>query len=328
MIFQYTSFLASWPYSFPALMRISCFRDEIRLRRITKYKEIAIKILMKNATIITLVIFLVTCFFLNGAAGTFDPAVYQAQKTLKELGYDPGAPDGIWGKKTTAAIKSFQRDNGLPMTGKLDAVTKTKLNSRKPSFQLSLVEAVKENHMITVKALLAAGADVNTRDKFGETLLHMAAVRGYKEMSSMLITKGAEVNSRDERGLTPLHAAAWGGYQEILTLLINKGADINVRSADGMTPLHMAALSGHPKIIDHLILKGAEINARNEDGMTPLHAAAFEGHLAAVESLVANGADADAENADGMTPQDIASQEGYLAVVEFLRKNGSQTEER
>jgi ankyrin repeat protein len=283
---------------------------------------------MRNVKIITLFIIFTTFFFLNGAAQTSDPAIYQLQNTLKELGYDPGLPDGVWGKKTTAAIKSFQQDNGLPVTGNLDANTKAKLNSHKPSFQLSLIEAVKENHIITVKALLAAGADVNTRDKLEESLLHMAAVRGYKEMSSMLIAEGAKVNARDKRGLTPLHAAAWGGYEEILTLLINKGADINSRSADGMTPLHVAALAGHTKIIDHLILKGAEINARSADGMTPLHAAAFKGHLAAVESLVANGADVGAENADGMTPQDIASQEGYLAVLEFLRKNGSQKDER
>lgn len=284
--------------------------------------------MIRNVTIITLFIIFATCFFLNAAAETNDPAVYQAQKTLKELGYDPGLPDGVWGKKTTAAIKSFQQDNGLPVTGKLDADTKTKLNSHKPSFQLSLVEAVKENHIITVKALFAAGADVNTRDKLGETLLHMAAVRGYREMSSLLIAEGAEVNAKDERGLTPLHAAAWGGYQDILTLLINKGADINARSAEGMTPLHMAALSGQAKIIDQLILKGAEINARSADGMTPLHAAAFEGHLGAVESLVANGADVGAENADGMTPQDLASQEGYLAVMEFLQKNRSPANQR
>lgn len=281
-------------------------------------------LLMRNIKISILFITFAACLLPNGAAEKFDAAAYQVQKKLEELGYDPGLADGIWGKKTTEALKRFQRDNGLPVTGQLDARTKAELNVKKPSFRLSLVEAVKENHIITVKALLAAGADVNARDEFGETLLHVAAVRGYEEMSSMLIAEGARVDARDERGLTPMHAAAWGGHKAVLALFINRDADINVESAGGMTPLHMAALSGHKKIIDHLILNRAEIDARSADGMTPLHAAAFKGHLTAVESLVANGADIGAENADGMTPQDMASQAGYPAIVEFLQTKAAE----
>ena len=279
---------------------------------------------MRNATIIILFSIFVAGFFLTAAAQKYDPALYQVQKTLEELGYDPGLPDGIWGKKTTAAIKSFQSDNGLPATGQLDARTKALLNSKKPSFRLSLIEAVKDNHIVTVKALLDAGADVNDRDTFGESLLHLAAVRGYKEMSSMLIAGGADVDARDDRGLTPLHAAAWGGHREILMLLLDKNVGINVRSTDGLTPLHMAALAGHKETIQYLILKGADINARSADGMTPLHAAAFKGHQQAVELLVAGGADVGAKNADGVTPLQMASAEGYPAVVKLLQRYGSQ----
>lgn len=279
---------------------------------------------MRNLAIIYLFIIFVTGLFLTGTGHPFDAAIYQSQKTLKELGYDPGLLDGVWGKKTTAALKRFQQDNGLPVTGKLDVATKAKLNSKKPSQRITLLEAVKENHIITVKTLLAAGDEVNTRDKFGETLLHLAAVRGYKEISSMLIAEGVDVNARDKRGVTPLHAAAWGGHTDILVLLINEGSDIKVRSADGMTPLHMAALSGHKETIEQLVLRGAEIDARNTDGMTPLHAAAFNGNKEAVKLLIASGADVNAENKDGLTPLMMASQEGYQAVVELLRKHKSQ----
>jgi len=52
---------------------------------------------------------------------------HQAQKALKQLGYDPGKPDGLWGKATDRAVKYFQVENGLPVTGKLDEPTKAKL---------------------------------------------------------------------------------------------------------------------------------------------------------------------------------------------------------
>ena len=54
--------------------------------------------------------------------------VFKAQKNLQELGYNPGPLDGIYGKKTQRALKKFQHDNDLSITGKLDSMTKEKLN--------------------------------------------------------------------------------------------------------------------------------------------------------------------------------------------------------
>ena len=53
--------------------------------------------------------------------------VFEIQKKLQELRYDPGPLYGIWGKKTEGPLKKFQHDNSLPMTGKLDSITKKKL---------------------------------------------------------------------------------------------------------------------------------------------------------------------------------------------------------
>jgi ankyrin repeat protein len=246
---------------------------------------------LRDATICMLVIISFASLLFINTANSYDHTVYQVQKKLKDLGYDPGRPDGIWGKKTTAAVKHFQGDNGLPQTGQLDEQTKSKLSIIKPYSNLSLSEAVRINDIIKVKALLAAGADVNARDKLGETPLHVAAVRGYQETSSPLIANGADINARNEDGVTPLHASALAGHKETIALLITKGADVNARNADGLTPLHAAALAGHTETVELLITKGADVNAKNEDGLTPLNA---------------------------------ASQKGYWAIVELLRRHGTQ----
>ena len=57
--------------------------------------------------------------------------VRKLQKKLKDLGYDPGPIDGIWGKKTASALEHFQRSVGLPVTGKADEKTKEKLGLSK-----------------------------------------------------------------------------------------------------------------------------------------------------------------------------------------------------
>jgi hypothetical protein len=49
--------------------------------------------------------------------------ILQAQSQLKQLGYNPGPIDGLWGAKTRRAVKSFQQDNSLPATGNLDPAT-------------------------------------------------------------------------------------------------------------------------------------------------------------------------------------------------------------
>jgi len=46
-----------------------------------------------------------------------------AQERLNRLGYDAGVADGVMGRKTANALRTFQADNNLPVTGRLDAAT-------------------------------------------------------------------------------------------------------------------------------------------------------------------------------------------------------------
>jgi len=53
--------------------------------------------------------------------------VKSAQDALKAKGYDPGASDGAMGPRTRAAVRNFQKAEGLRATGRLDADTRSKL---------------------------------------------------------------------------------------------------------------------------------------------------------------------------------------------------------
>ena len=53
--------------------------------------------------------------------------IKKLQEALKAKGDDPGALDGVMGRKTTAALRRFQAGNGLKATGKLDKETAEKL---------------------------------------------------------------------------------------------------------------------------------------------------------------------------------------------------------
>jgi peptidoglycan hydrolase-like protein with peptidoglycan-binding domain len=50
-----------------------------------------------------------------------------AQQALKAKGYDPGPIDGIHGPRTSAAIRDYQKAEGLKVTGDMNAETRTHL---------------------------------------------------------------------------------------------------------------------------------------------------------------------------------------------------------
>ena len=77
--------------------------------------------------IIVVVLALLTTFSFALTAHTNGLEIYRAQKALKDLGYNPGKLDEIWGKATQRALERFQGDIGLPVTGRLDGQTKMKL---------------------------------------------------------------------------------------------------------------------------------------------------------------------------------------------------------
>jgi uncharacterized protein (TIGR02594 family) len=54
-------------------------------------------------------------------------SVRAIQQALKEKGFDPGGIDGVWGRKTIAAVKQFQSEHGLDVDGVVGPKTKAAL---------------------------------------------------------------------------------------------------------------------------------------------------------------------------------------------------------
>ena len=53
--------------------------------------------------------------------------IEQVQKALKDSGHDPGPIDGVNGPRTAAALKAYQKTQGLEATGRVDDATLAKL---------------------------------------------------------------------------------------------------------------------------------------------------------------------------------------------------------
>ncbi|HEY8204106.1 MAG TPA: YCF48-related protein [Pyrinomonadaceae bacterium] len=86
-----------------------------------------------------------------------DEVVRKAQEALDRAGYEIGTPDGRMGQRTIAAIKRFQSDRYLPVTGELDEATIAALG-------LGSVAANALAHVITLSEpinALASFSDAN-----------------------------------------------------------------------------------------------------------------------------------------------------------------------
>jgi ankyrin repeat protein len=80
------------------------------------------------------------------------------------------------------------------------------------------IEAIPEegDHRGTVELLLQHKADVDARDSYGATPIHIAIISGNSEMVRLLLTHGADVNASNNYGWTPLHSAAVSGRADIV----------------------------------------------------------------------------------------------------------------
>ena len=85
---------------------------------------------------------------------------------------------------------------------------------------INIHKAAQAGNIEAVKQDIAAGTDVNGKDKYGRTILHAAAVGGSKEVVELLIAKGADVNAKYEECATSLD---WAKNQETVDLLRKHG---------------------------------------------------------------------------------------------------------
>jgi ankyrin repeat protein len=171
-----------------------------------------------------------------------------------------------------------------------------------------------------VKSYLAAGGDINARDRSWSTLLVCAIFGGQAAEAEFLISKGADINLKSAEGATALNWALARDRPEIARMLLDKGADITIRDDYKRTPLLLAAAVGYKDIVETLLARGADVNAKTgvgyRDGWTPLHMACRRGHKAVAGVLIAHGADINVRTKSGKTPMSVSREQ----IVELLQR--------
>lgn len=195
------------------------------------------------------------------------------------------------------------------------------VNAKDRDGETQLHKAVMFGEKNVAELLLAHAADVNAKDKNGETPLHYEARSGWKELAELLLAHGADVHAKDKNGETPLHYAASLGQKEVAELILAHGADVDSKGY-GSTPLNEAASGGYKVVAELLLAHGADVNSKDRSGDTPLHNAAMMGRTAVVVLLMDHGADVNAKDNHGLTPLQCATSGKHDNVADLLRQHG------
>jgi NAD(P)-dependent dehydrogenase (short-subunit alcohol dehydrogenase family) len=101
--------------------------------------------------------------------------------------------------------------------------------------------------------------------------IHEAIVAGDMDAMRALIAAGADLNAREPSGgSSPLITAATFGRSEAALALIDAGADLDQQNNDGSTALLTAAFFCRTEIVEALLAAGADKTIANNAGSTPL----------------------------------------------------------
>ncbi|CAB0040283.1 unnamed protein product [Trichogramma brassicae] len=99
-----------------------------------------------------------------------------------------------------------------------------------------------------------------------QTPLHLALLRGNKNMIELLLRSGADPNLSGEDGWTPLHRICMKyDYEDSLDLFfkindeLNQPVQVDVRDELGRTPLQYAVVNLAPGLIEFLLDRGADL---------------------------------------------------------------------
>ncbi|KAB7616158.1 hypothetical protein F9L33_05240 [Amylibacter sp. SFDW26] len=208
-----------------------------------------------------------------------------------------------------------------------------------------------------VRALLAAGADVNkVLYDNASALMYAAETENFSsQIVDVLLEAGADALMRRKDGKTALVIAieqlgfgvdqnvsdkfrkarkALGLDQnqsfEIVQALLDAGSDPNVRfGTNGSTPLDFAIFKNRKDVVAALIDAGADVNAKPTGANDPPllnNLAIREANDDLIALLISAGADVNARDADGDSPLMEAASEDRASVVKLLLDAGAQVD--
>jgi len=239
--------------------------------------------------------------------------------------------DSLGNHKTAlnAAIAGIEEDRNLRLTKEL-IILGASLKAADTEGRSPLCLAAIYKNPEVFKLLLDAGAELNSKDKYGRTAFVYALRNNAPfDIIEEAIKKGADLNTKDKYGWTPLMHFAWfSSDRKIILLLLQNGADVNAADKNNSTPLGLvASRKKGAENIKLLLEAGANVNASGKTGqkLTPLLEALSNKIITPenIKLLIEAGADFNAVNSEGLSPLFLAAKRKSPEIFKLLLDAGA-----
>ncbi|MGZ8211722.1 MAG: ankyrin repeat domain-containing protein [Burkholderiales bacterium] len=182
-----------------------------------------------------------------------------------------------------------------------------------------------------LRKLIAAGAKLDTRDRYGRTPLHVATFAKRREAIRLLAKAGADLAALESDRYDAVTIAAVADDEETLVLLLSLGASAKLMTSryDG-TALIAAAHLGHAGVVRQLIAAGAPLDHVNNLHWTAVIESIVLGdggsrHQQTLRALVDAGANLQLADRQGRTPLQLAKARGYTEMVRMLEQASARS---
>lgn len=186
--------------------------------------------------------------------------------------------------------------------------------------------ACRQGKLDIVQLLLQSGAQVNHRNKAGNTPLLEACSQGHVLVANYLLENGSKIDTPTETTLDS--ALTWActlGNSIIVEALLHKHADVEHRTKDGCTALMFACLAGHRDVAEKLLDANSEVNVESDSNKdSPLTFACWKGHQDVVTLLLQRNANIEHRTKEGFSPLMFAALGGHTNVARKLLEHNAQ----
>lgn len=239
------------------------------------------------------------------------PAIFMAVRSTPsilrvflEKGADPNATHGGWTPLDFACA-----ENNLEIVKALvDAGAE--LNTDNPP----VIQSVYRNNLRLLEYLYELGADLHKTDEQGWSLLHYAAQYNHVDICLYLLQQGMQVDVKEKDGWTPLHLAAYNGKMEAAKVLVEKNANVNELDFNERSVLYKAIACNHLEMITWLLGQSADPNV----GKSTLHKAISKNNTKVVSMLIENNINVKRVDKKDRSPIQLAREHKNHEIIALL----------
>ncbi|KAK6127426.1 hypothetical protein DH2020_038815 [Rehmannia glutinosa] len=191
------------------------------------------------------------------------------------------------GKESNLRVKQLESDITFHIT-KQEAELALRVNS-----------AAYYGDLYQLKSLIRSGADPDRKDYDGRTALHLAASRGYEDITLFLIQEGS-------------------GHDRVASLLSREGAVLKIDNVGSF--LCTIVARGDSDLLRRVLSNGVDPNSKDYDQRTALHIAASQGLYLMAKLLLEAGASVFSKDKWGNTPMDEGRMCGNKNMIRLLEE--------